>query len=54
MPMTALDAVCSEVFTVYREILEGFAAEKIGVFGESAGGGLAAALAVALRDAGEA
>jgi acetyl esterase/lipase len=45
-------AAVDDTVAVFREVLKSRPASRIGVFGESAGGGLTAATLLALRDAG--
>ena len=52
-PEHPFPAALDDARAVYRALLDDRPASRIGVFGESAGGGLTASLALALRDAGE-
>ena len=52
-PEHPFPAALDDALAVYKALLDDYPASKIGVFGESAGGGLTASLALALRDAGD-
>ena len=52
-PEHPFPAALDDSLAVFRTLLHLYAPEKIGVLGESAGGGLAAALCLALRNAGD-
>ena len=52
-PEHPFPAGLDDALAVYRSLASHCGAGRIGVFGESAGGGLAASLALALRDRGE-
>ena len=51
-PEHPFPAAVDDGVAVYRELLESYGAEDIAIFGTSAGGGLAAAVTLAARDAG--
>ena len=52
-PEHPFPAALDDVRAVYLSLARQFGADRIGVLGESAGGGLAISLALALRDAGD-
>jgi acetyl esterase/lipase len=51
-PEHPFPAAVEDGVAVYRKLLESYEAENIAIFGTSAGGGLAAAVTLAARDAG--
>lgn len=51
-PEAPFPAAVEDVVAVYRELIQRYRPENIGIFGSSAGGGLTAAVTLAIRDQG--